>query len=168
MGGLAAQGVEGGGAMSHDGQQRIRIRAVVNPVTGCWRWTGASRGVGYGAIKVDGRVIDAHRYSWLMFHGEIPGGKQVCHKCDNRACVNPDHLELGDHSTNRADAITRGGASARITRRRPLPAGQLERILSDYDGGVSVRQLCGKHGIPSTSLRRLLVTNGRKLPEGGK
>jgi hypothetical protein len=147
------------------GQGRIKSGAVENPVTGCWRWVGASRGLGYGAIKVDGRVLDAHRYSWPVFRGPIPEGKQVLHKCDNRACVNPDHLELGDARKNRADAIARGAVDPKaFARRRPISPARLARILRDYDGGVSVRQLVTKHGLPSTSLRRLLVAEGRALP----
>jgi len=150
-----------------DGQARVRARSVVNPVTGCWRWVGAGRGVGYGAVKVGGRVIDAHRYAWAVFNGPVPEGKQVLHRCDNRACVNPAHLELGDAKKNRVDAIARGAVSMAATaraRRRPLPPGRVDQIVREYDGGVSIRQLTAKHNVPSTTLRRLLQAQGRRLP----
>jgi hypothetical protein len=147
------------------GQARVRERSTINTVTGCWRWIGASRGVGYGALKVDGQVIDAHRYAWLVFNGPIPAGMQVLHKCDNRACVNPAHLELGNASKNRADAIARGAVDPGVfSRRRRIPPAQLAMVIGDYDGGVSLRQLVVKYGIPATTLRRLLVANGRRLP----
>lgn len=152
-----------------DGQARVRSRSMVNPVTGCWRWIGASRGVGYGAVKVNGRVVDAHRYAWSVFNGEIPAGMLVLHKCDNRACVNPDHLELGDAAKNRADAFSRGSIDPKANaRRRRITPARLARIARDYDAGVSVKRLATTHRIPPTTLRRLLVAAGRRLPCDGK
>ena len=151
-------------------QERIRQRSIVNPTTGCWRWSGASRGNGYGAVKVAGKVIDAHRLAWLAFRGAIPAGAMVLHKCDNRSCVNPAHLELGDSSKNRIDAVRRSPIDMKAVRAvrgarvDPISEEEVQTLLANYDGGVSLRQLARRYGIPPTSLRRILTIRGRQLP----
>ena len=78
---------------------------------GCWIWTAAKRNKNrdsYGCLKYKGKMIDAHRMSWIIHNGEIPLGMCICHKCDVRLCVNPDHLFLGTHSGNMVDALSKG------------------------------------------------------------
>lgn len=74
----------------------------------CWIWTGGSRGNGYGAFKLNGKVVDAHRVSYMIHKGDIPDHKLICHTCDNRSCVNPDHLFIGTHSDNMQDCKSKG------------------------------------------------------------
>lgn len=63
--------------------------------SGCWEWTGAGHGLGYGMFSLGKRftAVLAHRWSYEFFVDDIPQGKVIDHLCRNRKCVNPDHLE---------------------------------------------------------------------------
>ena len=73
----------------------------------CWNWAASSRGNEYGCFKYQNKVIDAHRFVWFLTYGYFPE-KLVCHKCDNRKCVNPKHLFLGSYLDNLKDSINKG------------------------------------------------------------
>lgn len=71
----------------------IRFWQKVVKSEGCWEWTGAHDGGGYGHIKVDGKMLKAHRISYEWARGEIPPSLDIDHLCRNRSCVNPAHME---------------------------------------------------------------------------
>ena len=79
---------------------------------GCWEWLGGDDGKGYGTISSRGgsrlSPEKAHRVSYEMAFGEIPKGLNVCHKCDNPPCTNPEHLFLGTQKDNAMDMVSKG------------------------------------------------------------
>lgn len=88
--------------------KRVDKDGPIHPVHGqCWIWTGSCFGSGYGQFYTVTKNYRAHRVSWEIHFGSVPNGLNVLHRCDNRICVNPKHLFLGDDNDNIQDMVNK-------------------------------------------------------------
>lgn len=127
----------------------------------CWEWTAYRSKLGYGQFGWEGRtVIAAHRASWILHMGAIPRGLFVLHRCDNRACVNPDHLFLGTQQENIADMVAKGrqgGAKGARNSGAKLTRDDVITIRRSSDTNL---QLAEAFGVASCTIWR--ARTGRK------
>lgn len=134
-------------------QEHIRERVQYDTNGGCWLWDRALC-VGYGQIQhpVHKRLWLAHRLSYEAFFGPIPKGLCVLHKCDNRTCVNPDHLEIGTLQKNALDCYARNRrspANVVLTAEQVEEAKRLYQWRSPTHGLVA---LAPRYGVTSQTL----------------
>lgn len=123
------------------------MRHVKKNKKGCWIWTGHLHKHGYGVIQLGGRlnrrVCRTHRVSYEFYVGPIPEGMLVLHKCDDKRCINPEHLELGDYSKNIQDAWDRG-------LRKPMKSRLNKEDFMDIKTnpkGLPIKELAKLYGI---------------------
>jgi len=130
-----------------------RFWSKVRKGDGCWEWQASLKG-GYGQFGHGGL---AHRVSWEMTRGPIPNGLYVCHRCDNRRCVNPDHLFLGTQRDNMSDAA-RKGRTAKGERQghAKLTAAAVAEIRSLHLAGVRQKEIAALFGLAKGHTNRIV------------
>ena len=129
-----------------------RFWPKVRKTSSCWIWIGRLTDRGYGLIG-RGRQglyqLRAHRGSWQLHYGAIPHGLYVCHTCDNRACVNPQHLFLGNQSDNLMDAARKGRMPHVLT---PSKVQDIRHRYPELSTGMLARE----YGVSRTLISKII------------
>lgn len=140
------------------------LERVEKSTNGCWNWVGAKAGNGYGNIVNKTYKGYAHRLFYKLYKGEIPKGMYICHTCDNRSCVNPEHLFLGTPDDNTQDMMRKGRANPPSGERMATSKLTTEKVLAikkEYKSGNYTQNfLANIYGVSKSNIS--LIVNEKK------
>lgn len=138
----------------------------VKSENGCWEWNGAKRWNGYGKFSHYKKTILAHRFSYEFYFGPIEEGFFVLHKCDNRGCVNPEHLFIGTQKDNMIDMVSKDRhakvkikCSCELNPKSKLKINDIDEIIAKYKNGLSSRKIASEYNVSKTMI--LNIVNGK-------
>jgi len=132
--------------------QLILLRTSINE-KGCHEYNGLLQD-GYGRFKVLGKPELVHRFIWKSLKGDIPEGLCVLHKCDNRKCVNPDHLFLGTNYDNIQDKMSKGRQF------KKLSSDKLNEILFMLKEGIKYNEIAELFNVHKSNISFIAISNG--------
>lgn len=138
-------------------REKFLAKVCPDSTSGCWLWQGLVCADGYGSALFARAKRRAHRVAWMLFRGEIAPGLVVCHKCDVRACVNPEHLFLGTPADNVQDMVAKGrilrgeeNVSAKLT------AQQVSRIKTMLaEDRMYVSEIAREFGVSHSTIQAI-------------
>ena len=131
----------------------------------CWEWLGSINEDGYGSFKYTGGCL-AHRCAWVLSNGDIPQKMEVCHRCDNPSCCNPNHLFLGTHTDNMKDMISKGRCFDKRGERNSnakLTKSDVVEIYRRHNGGEPQREIARDFGVTQSAVSYILKGKSWKL-----
>jgi hypothetical protein len=144
----------------HLNMQDILNKSEQQP-NGCIEWRGGLKTTGYGRINMNGKSVSAHRYVAILIHGISDSKPNALHSCDNRACVNPDHLRWGTQAENMADRIARNyqpNKTGQIISRMKLTPVQVLEIRDIYAiAHKPYRQIALQYGVSDITIREIVL-----------
>ena len=149
-----------------DNESRLKSRIEKDDETDCWNWRGGGKATGYGVMvwnprrQGEPRSITTHRAAYLLYRGEIPEGELVRHLCNNKACCNPDHLELGSVADNVQDEVDAGRTRKGVDHHRTTLVGaEVVRMRELRATGWLHRDLAAEFGVSMGAVAA--ITTGR-------
>lgn len=135
-----------------------RFLGYIKKSDACWEWIGPLMEVGYGSFRANNITHYAHRFSYEYHFEKIPKGKLVCHKCDNRKCVNPDHLFLGSHSDNTNDMLMKNRHQKGVDRKNhKLNPDVVREIRKMRKIGKIYKKIAKSFGVSYSIVRRICL-----------
>lgn len=121
----------------------------------CWFWKGSKTDAGYGSCRRLNKQL-AHQVSYIAFCGEIRDNLFVCHECDNRICVNPDHLWLGTGFDNMEDSRKKGRLRGEKNPSAKLTELKIQQIFHRQKEGLSRLEISTEFNISQAQLSTIL------------
>lgn len=140
--------------------KNLFVNSPIIKEDGCHDWPGAVHKTGYGATYSRGKPIRAHRLSWEIHKGPIPDGLCVLHKCDNRRCINPEHLFLGTYQDNVNDMFAKGRdnkAKGAANWNTKLTDDDVRRIREAKLFGAKEAELSKVYGVSRAAIYRIFA-----------